>query len=478
MKQLLFALFIFFLFLFTSLSNANKNKEINFEAYEYLPRNPHVAFTGHPNEMSIIFFTDVNSTDYKIKYSTINFGDKNNLLDSNNKKLILEETKYFKYFNYQANGMFRPLYIHEFLLKNLPSKKTKIYYQILFTKDESIKTEIHSFKTMLATNEDLPTSSNNDNKPIDLSKIKKTFQFISYGDMDVHRDGQDTIDNILEYHLKDSDFIIHQGDIPYAWQEDKWDIWFNLIEKIIANTPYMVCVGNHEEINGFISYKNRFTNNTKPYYLNDFIKDKKKEDNNSDIKQETNNLYYSFNYGSIHFIALSSEHDYNLQKEWLERDLTNVNREETPFIIVFTHRPMYSSNKNHGSHDPLRIAIEPLFKKYKIDLALFGHVHAYERTCPIIENGECDDGNDVNLKHFNYFKNPKGTIHIHAGTAGFELNPEWDAPAPNWSVFRKTVHGLLRVKVYGKSALTVEFIEHGNKVVDQFMIHKTSEEDE
>ena len=42
-------------------------------------------------------------------------------------------------------------------------------------------------------------------------------------------------------------FISHIGDISYArgysWV---WDHFFSQIEPIAANTPYHVCIGNHE----------------------------------------------------------------------------------------------------------------------------------------------------------------------------------------------------------------------------------------
>jgi len=81
------------------------------------------------------------------------------------------------------------------------------------------------------------------------------------------------------------------------------------------------------------------------------------------------------------------------------------------------------------------------------------------------------DGKCQAEKHKYYFKNNAGTINIHVGTAGFELNPDWD-PKPEWSVYRETNHGYLKVKVYGKKALVVEFLSNYNTVTDRFMIEK------
>ena len=57
-------------------------------------------------------------------------------------------------------------------------------------------------------------------------------------------------------------------------------------------------------------------------------------------------FWYSFDYGSVHTIMLSSEHDLSPgseQYEWLENNLLSVDRNETPWLIVEAHRPMYNS---------------------------------------------------------------------------------------------------------------------------------------
>ncbi|EFC39323.1 predicted protein [Naegleria gruberi] len=406
--------------------------EVNAFSYRNAPQGIHIALTGVESEMSVMFFTQLKSKNYQIIYSTSSNLD---ILDVK----VKQEVEHYKYIVYQVPGMYEELTVHEFILKGLPPA-TKIYYRIAMKNDETTTSETFSFITQKSRSE--------------LLKSDEPFQFLVYGDMDIFNDGQNTIDSIMRNHMKDTQFILHIGDIPYVWNHEheyKWEKWFDMIEPITSAMPYIVCNGNHENASNFTSYKTRFTNST--------VSVTTKSNTQS-------NLYYSFDYGSIHFITISSEHDYALQTRWMEEDLAKVNREETPFIIFYSHRPMYSSNENHGSYDPIRIAVEPLLRKYKVDLALFGHVHAYERTCPISEQGVCDK-----KKHRNYFKNADGTIHIHVGTAGFELNQKWD-PKPEWSTYRETNHGYLRIKVFGKRALSVEFLRNGVTTADSFLIEK------
>ena len=50
-------------------------------------------------------------------------------------------------------------------------------------------------------------------------------------------------------------------------------------------------------------------------------------------------------------VMLSTEHSFlpgSAQHEWLAKDLMNVDRKKTPFVIVGGHRAMYCSNRIDG----------------------------------------------------------------------------------------------------------------------------------
>ena len=129
--------------------------------------------------------------------------------------------------------------------------------------------------------------------------------------------------------------------------------------------------------------------------------------------QETggrSNFWYSFDYGLAHFISFSGETDYyqspespfvtdlsgnetmpmqnetqitnsgpfgNIngnytvnenyeQVQWMRQDLAKVNRTQTPWVFVQSHRPMYSSEVSpYQTH--IRNAFEQLFLEYKVD---------------------------------------------------------------------------------------------------------------
>ena len=62
------------------------------------------------------------------------------------------------------------------------------------------------------------------------------------------------------------------------------------------------------------------------------------------------NSFYSFEAGLVHFIFLNPytpSHSASKQYQFVRDDLLSVNRENTPWIVVLTHCPFYSSNIAH-----------------------------------------------------------------------------------------------------------------------------------
>ena len=62
-----------------------------------------------------------------------------------------------------------------------------------------------------------------------------------------------------------------------------------------------------------------------------------------------------------------------------------VNRGVTPWVIVQMHAPWYSSYLGHFKEvECMHETYEPLLLEYKVDIVINGHVHAYERTTPVV----------------------------------------------------------------------------------------------
>ena len=89
-------------------------------------------------------------------------------------------------------------------------------------------------------------------------------------------------------------------------------------------------------------------------------------------------LFYSYNIGPLHMIALSAYSDlseYGPQTVFLKKDLAAINRTLTPWVACVWHPPIYNSNTNHyKQHEGFRKAYEPLFLEYRVNMIFNGHV--------------------------------------------------------------------------------------------------------
>ncbi|KAG8386135.1 hypothetical protein BUALT_Bualt03G0117500 [Buddleja alternifolia] len=228
-------------------------------------------------------------------------------------------------------------------------------------------------------------------------------------------------------HIDQCKYDIHMlpGDLSYAdYIQRKWDTFGELVQPLASARPWMVTQGNHEKENipllkdSFVSYNSRWK---MPY-----------EESGSD-----SNLYYSFDVAGIHAIMLGSYTDYDEysdQYRWLKADLSKVDRERTPWLLVLFHVPWYNSNEAHqGEGDDMMTAMEPLLHAAGADVVFSGHVHAYERSKRVY-NGKSD---------------PCGAVHITIGDGGNKegLAHKYKEPRPEWSVFREASfgHGELNV---------------------------------
>ncbi len=101
--------------------------------------------------------------------------------------------------------------------------------------------------------------------------------------------------------------------------------------------------------------------------------------------------YASFDAGNTHFVmyddspeALMFTAEAAAQQAWLKSDLAaaNANRSKVPFIVVGSHRGLYSTSHHAGDADVLqaRGVLAPIFDTYKVDLVFNGHDHEYERS--------------------------------------------------------------------------------------------------
>jgi len=126
------------------------------------------------------------------------------------------------------------------------------------------------------------------------------------------------------------------------------------------------------------------------------------------------------------------------QYEWLENTLEDIDRERTPWVLALYHCPLYNSFSDHQGEKQqiaMKESMEPLFAKYRVNVAFSGHVHAYERSLPVVE----DEVDNV------------GPVYVTTGEGGNReghASGYLDPTPPSWSAFRD-------LETFGHSTLEI-----------------------
>ena len=155
------------------------------------------------------------------------------------------------------------------------------------------------------------------------------------------------------------DFVISMGDLVADGSNlDQWnENYFAPAGGLISNTPFISTLGDHEVggDNGILFKHFLFP----------------------DLNHEK--LWYSFDYGLVHFISLDYRHaDSEEMQTWFKKD---IQASKGRWNIVFMHRPTY----NLGGHRTFwGHPIWPdLFQENEVDVVFAGHSHIYERFHPV-----------------------------------------------------------------------------------------------
>jgi len=275
------------------------------------------------------------------------------------------------------------------------------------------------------------------------------------GDIGQTPDTEKTLAHLHKSHQLD--MILHAGDLAYAdCVQELWDSYGRLIEPVSKSISWMVGPGNHEiEVSSdnqlFKAFESRYR---MPAFepaefgqviissaINPYTKQPYCSPSQFLAEYNYGNSFYSFDIGIAHVVYLNSytPSDTNsAQYSWLVSDLDKINRTELPWIIVVMHCPWYNSNTAHQNEKQtllMKETIEDVFYKYKVNLVITGHVHAYERTYPVYAN-------EINKLGPTYITiGDGGNIEGHA--TGYQY------PQPAWSAFRNGTQ-------YGYGTLSID----------------------
>jgi len=182
------------------------------------------------------------------------------------------------------------------------------------------------------------------------------FSFAVYGDCRTGHENHTDVIRVMRstgpsFYLCTGDLVDSGASVP------DWQTFFGIISPFANDTPYWPSIGNHDTPNrNYLGY----------------------------FSLPGNERWYSFDYGTAHFVALDTTDDItagSAQNDWLRSDLERAGA-TAEWKFVFFHYPPYSSALGHGSNLTVREALDPIFVQYGVDAAFSGHDHDYEHADP------------------------------------------------------------------------------------------------
>jgi methionine-rich copper-binding protein CopC len=210
--------------------------------------------------------------------------------------------------------------------------------------------------------------------------------------------------------------------------------------------------------------------------------------------------FYSYNYGNVHFVSLDSYgwetgntrlyDTLGPQAIWLKQDLAANTQ---PWTVIYFHHPPYTKGSHNSDTETelinMRQRIVPILERFKVDLVLAGHSHAYERSYLI--NGHygiettfnpathalstSSAKYDGSSNSCTYIKNPtdavNGIVYVVAGSAGQLEGSSSGYPHNAMYYSNVSIGGALYFEVEG-NRLNAKWIAGDGVVRDNFTIMK------
>ncbi|NIA30966.1 MAG: hypothetical protein GWP06_13765 [Actinobacteria bacterium] len=236
-----------------------------------------------------------------------------------------------------------------------------------------------------------------------------------------------------EVNVLNPDIILSVGDlVREGGSYEQWDkYYFNVARNVIDHIPLISALGDHEADSVDGDEAVLFTHFLFPH--------------KNHLK-----LWFSFDYGDAHFVALDYRYPYNDEMiEWFKKDMA---ASKARWKFVYMHCPSY----NLGGHRSTwgRDIWPKLFSQYKVDIVFAGHSHLYERFYPIRPQSDPDAW---------------AVTYITTGGAGASLYAAVQSP---FLAFSKSVNHFVYIRTDNDSLHLKTFLNDGS-VLDKVSWGKT-----
>jgi predicted phosphodiesterase len=230
-------------------------------------------------------------------------------------------------------------YVHRIVLDNLKNSERYSYKIDNKSKIDSKITGITDEYTFVTAN-----------------KPSESFKFVVMGDS---RSGPKIFDKITDKMASHKpNFALYLGDLAYKQDYKYWEDEFFIAnnEKFIANVPFYNAVGNHE---GWNINTEAFTDAPK--------------------SASNHKAYYSFEWGDIHFLMLSTEHSISTNSAQYKFALEDLKNSKSKWNIVAFHIPAYGAGA-HGENKNMIEFSKNVIDKNNVTMVLTGHSHFYQHN--------------------------------------------------------------------------------------------------
>jgi predicted phosphodiesterase len=259
------------------------------------------------------------------------------------------------------------------------------------------------------------------------------------GDWGCNDNTKNTVNNIIS---KNPELVLGLGDYSY---ESTSDCWLAIVDPL--GEKMKISIGNHDDKSSSLLDQ----------YVSHF-----------DLPRE----YYSFNYQNAHFVVLSTEQtSSSSQYDFVKSDLARASSNSSiDWIIVYMHKPLYTSPSHHSGESTMRDRYHPLFDRYGVDIVLYGHNHAYERSYPIKYDNVSASTPIITSNSTGSYNDPEGQIFATVGTAGVSIH-HYDRKS-SYIVTQYEEYGFLDIDIVGNNLVAKFYSNNDGSVKDQFTITK------
>lgn len=151
---------------------------------------------------------------------------------------------------------------------------------------------------------------------------------------------------------------VYLGDLCNTSRYKTWKSEFFVKSELelISQVPFYNAIGNHED----------WTTNTKAFQQ-------------APVSKSKHQAYYSFDWGDVHFLILSTEHRTSKgssQYKFAQKDLAATKKK---WKVVAFHNHAYCAG-GHGENKYMKRMSKNIFVPNKVDIVLNGHSHFYQHN--------------------------------------------------------------------------------------------------